>query len=652
MFIDHFLRRNGYTDFVMSEDSDLFNMWSQNHPEYIIHYKTSPKSDIITVNESSTKTYHIIWDISFWDLFTKFYYINDEQNFSPRLDSNISIENNGYMVALFFSYLSKRYSYYPELSEHLNTIAQGFGYPVLLDNLYSNEHEKQRFDFSISLCEHFVFWHEIAHAEFHKFDAETLLYQKYVELIYSILEELLQYDLCAEIPHWKEISPKIRTHTVAPNLIEELAADLRAIQRMMEFESISGSKKNLLNLIKSIVFLIDFSMLKSVVDKRWDHYVDGKLGDPPNLIENQIIRQNLFPQIVYIRLGLSKLGSSFAYDIKELRNNIFFFAKLLGITCNEWYVKSALNKPVHMNPHIYHEATLLNTVYRHMSTIDADNSSKRIKYLFNLAHTAQHSNHPLDAIPKFFQFIDVALKKEHENKRNIGDAYSRIARIYAENGQPVKSEILLNNAIDIATQLSDDDICNAFLFNNIGNVFKTLGKDNKAFEYYIKSMEMRLKNDDIDSINIATVYRNIGSCRSCGFYQSLKYYLKSYLILKSRYDKNDSDLIDIQKCLEFFADYPNNSSKIIVPFEMPLSEVKKAYEHNRNNDVLLEKYLFCMIRDLLSVSFDEACHLYIKIVELVEVHINYPILSEFYLFAFTNFQNSLKQELKKYVSLS
>lgn len=423
-------------------------------------------------------------------------------------------------------------------------------------------------------------------------------------------------------------------------MIEELAADLRAIQRILEFKSFFTIKENLNTLIRAIIFLIEFSTLKSILDKRWDHFVARRPGEPPTLMENQILRRNLFPQLVYIKLGVKELGDSFLYDTKELRNNIYLFQKTLIITCEKWYVRSLLNAQVLATPDVYFQIAILNMVYYHMSSILANTSSKRLKYLFNIAHTAQHGDCPLDSVPMFYNFIDMALKKEQENKRNIADAYSRIARVYAENGQPVKSEILLNNAINIACQISNENICNAFLYNNIGNVLKCLGKEEEAFQYYFKSLKIRQSFGDTNSVSIAAVYRNFGSCQNCGLYHSLKYYLKSYLILKLRYDDDNPDLIGIKENLRFFANYPRTVLKFIVPFETPLSEIKDKYENNKNSFDLLEKYLFCMVRVLLSETFDGACELYIKIVELIEANKEYPILSKFYLYAFTNHRMS------------
>jgi len=647
MYIDRFLKRNHYTDSEIPEDlHSLFDLWTQDHPDYIIQYKTSPQSEIITINEPNSKEYYIIWDTSFWDLFTKFFYITDEPNFSPLLDVNTLKENSSYIVALFFMYLSKRYSYYPELSSNFGNISEHFGYSILLDNINGNSRERESYNFDISLCKYFTFWHEIAHAEFHKFDSVTLLYQKYIKLVYETLENLSLYDLSSEIPDWEIISEKIKKHQLAPDLIEELAADLRAIQRMMGLGAIANIRNSLSRFIKSVVVLFEFSHLKLVTDNRWNHYIKRKRGEPPSLIEHQVIRQNLFPLLVYAQFGAQKLGFSILYEIKEQLTNTLLFIKLFDFTLDKSIIKSLLNNPAYIDSDFYHKVALLNAAYQHMSQINADSSSKRLKYLFNLAHEIQHSDHPLDSIPMFYRFINQSQKKQGENERYIGDAYSRMARVYAENGYHIRAKILLNNSIYIANQLPNNDICSAFLFNNIGNVFKHLGEDTSAFLFYYNAMRIHIKLDDTDSLSMAAIYRNLGSCDACGFYQTLKYYLKAYAILKSRYDEDNSDLIDIRKDLKFFSDYPCGIKQISVSTGKLLSVAKEEYEQNRNNIVLLEEYLFCMVHDLLNVPFNEAYRLYIEIIELVETHTTYPPIAKFSLYAFVNFQNSLREELK------
>lgn len=323
-----------------------------------------------------------------------------------------------------------------------------------------------------------------------------------MKLVYETLERLSLHDFSLDIPNWEIILEKIERHQLAPGLIEELAADLRAIQRLMEFDSIADIKNNFSRFIKSIVVLFEFSTLKLVADTRWNHFIKRKNGDPPSLIEYQIVRQNLFPLLVYAELGSQKLGNSILYEIKEQVTNTHLFAKLFDCTLDEWFIKSLLNDSTYIDSNSLYKIAFLSMTRQYMSQVDADISSKRLKYLFNKAHMLQHSDHPLDSIPMFFEFINKAKKKKDEHKRYIGDAYSRIARVYAENGYRIRAKILLSNSIYIAEHLSDSDICNAFLFNNIGNVFKLLGEDSSAFMSYSNAMEIHLKLKDTNSLSM------------------------------------------------------------------------------------------------------------------------------------------------------
>lgn len=624
-------------------------MWSAEHPDYIIHYVTNSKSEIFTINELNEKVYHIIWDVSFWELFVKFIYIVDESNFSPVLDINILLENNGYILSLFFHYLSRRYDYYQEFSEILNQNAKDFGYRILMDNFHGNEHEKQNYEFPTLLCKQFVFWHEVAHAEFHKFDEENSLYQKYVNLIYSILDELPDSVFCEEMYYMKEIRQKIETRTVSQDLIEELAADLRAIQRMMNFKSLTGIKNNLFMMLSSIVSLIDFTMIKSIVDKRWDYHVKKKAGKPPILVEHQIMRKILFPFVVFIRLGAKELGESFVYDIKEQRDNRELFLKTLDIIMDEWYIKYLLRE---WNCNIVlpdmEKIAILNNVYSHMTNISLDASSKRLKYLFNIAHSAQHGDNSLESISLFYKYIDMALKKENENKVYIADAYSRIARVYAENGQSARAEILLNNAVDIAKKISKKDISLAFLFNNIGNVFLLLKNIDMAIKYYLKSLNLRIKFNDLCSMNIATVYQNLGECFYIQqkFPQALKYYFRAYRILKFRCDRDSITLIRIREKLKLFTDFTLNVVMMDILDKSFSTEIIKELKNSKYGTSSFKEYLYEMIRALLTMQFDEGCDYYIEIVELIEANINYPGLDKFFWYAFANIQNALRTELK------
>lgn len=628
MDINDFLKRNNYIKATETE-TYIFDIWLEEHPDYIIHYVINPKSEIFTISKSDEKVYHIIWDVSFWELFIKFIYIIDEHNFSIVSDTDVLLENTGYILALFFSYLSMRYNYNQEVSKVLKQNANDFGYQILIDNFYGNKDEKQSYEFPTFLCKQFVFWHEVAHIEFHKFETQNFL-QQHIELVYSLLDEVPDSIFNDEMLYSKEIKQKIKTRTIPQDLIEELAADLRAMQRMLNFDYFSKVKNNKFIMISSILSLIDFIILKTIIDQRWDCYLLKKMKKLSILVENQIIRKMLLPYLVFI-----ELGDSFLYDIQEQQNNTDLFLNNIYIIMDEWYIKSLLKKQCYeINIEIIEKFYMLNNIYIHMNAISVDISSKRLKHLFNIAYTKKYGDNPLESIPLFYKYIDMALKKGDENKRYIGDAYSHIAQLYMKNGELIKAEILLNNAIGIAENLRKDNINVAFLFNNIGNSFLLLKNVNMAIKYYLKSLNLRIKFNDLYSIDVIAIYENLGICffTQQKFPQALKYYFKAYKIIKMRYNKDNIRLIRIKKELKLFMKVSYNIKTV--------KFLDKSF--------LDEEHLCEMIQDLLIMSFDEGYNHYIKIIELIEENVNNFDSDIFSWFAFVNMLNLLKTEIEKH----
>lgn len=645
-YIDKFLKKNRYE--VVNENENitiLFDGWMEQYPNYNIHCVKGSKSDILTINDSKGENYHIIWDVSFWDIFEKYIYIIDEDNFSPQLDVNILMEDSGYMLGLFLEYLSKRYNYYHSFSYKLRECAQNFGYQILVDNFFRNE-ERINYEKHIFLCKQFVFWHEVAHVEFHKFDSKNNLYQKHIDLIYDTLSALSSDLLDEAEVYCKGIKKKIIKRKVASDLVEELAADLRALQRMLQYDTISHVKENLSILLQSVISLIDFNMIKHAVDKRWDYFVANKPENSSDLNEMYTLRRFIFPMVVFTQIGEDELGDSFQFDILGREENTDLLTRALDIINSEWFVKMMLQQEFAViNFDMYQEYGLLYEIYSYMSELNVELSSKRLKYLFNIAYTAQHSDCPLDSIPLYFDFIELALKKNNESIRHVGDAYARIARVYAENNSVEKAEIILNNAVEISKKLSNKDICEAFLYNNIGNAFQMIGNVDSAYQFYLKSLKIRTDFGDIGSMEVAFIYKNLGFSLYLkeAYPQSLKYYLKAYRILSIRHDVSNRELKDIKEEMKQFLRISTDVKEYHYPIKSSLSKLKDSYEKDAN---LLKAYLCGIVREFSEVSFGTACNLYIELVELVESHINDTSLYIILIYAFEKFKYSLKIELK------
>lgn len=637
-YINNFFQAYNYVD-SFEKDKEFFDSWTKEHTDYIIHYKKGLNAEIFTVNEK--KQYHIVWDTSFWDLFLKYLYIVDEYNFSEILDENIFVENSGYILSIFFKYFSSRYKFASEFSKNFSENAIRLGYKVLLSNLYGNKGEKTNYNFPLMVSKMFVFWHEVAHAEFSKYRFENYFYSKQVQQVYDVL------DNCLDLPESSihpTIKQKIKSRTLSDKLIEELAADLRAFQRILMFESLLDNKSHVTLFIETVTMLIDFVLTKTILETQFDIYILKREASINDLIEAQIIRRDLFPLLTYVNYGIEKLDKSFIFDLSKKRDNSFLFCKMLYIIgANESYAKYIFEDSIYFSSRNFDEISLiiggLNYLYNHMSGLTVNRSSKRLKYLFNIAHQVQHSDSPMDSIPLFHQYIHEAQKKENISTRYIADAYSRIARVYAENGFYIRAEIFLNNAAFIADKLPKVDFSSAFLLNNIGNVFQLLGEYKMSYKYYLLSLEQRLKYGDTNSKSTAMVYYNLGETLYCqqNFYDALKNTLKSYQILVYCCNKDSEEYKNLEKALKRYTLCYTNVTKVNFPITTPLSELKAEYECNPHCTITLENYLMCIARDIPSSSFEEGCNLYINLVEIVENNSSNKSLFRFVIYAFINF---------------
>lgn len=646
--IENLLKKRKYRNSVENDSfvKGMLDNWMLDHPHYIIHYVSNSKSNIYNV--LTDNAHHIIWDTSFWEIFSQFIYIIDEDILSLKFDQNAVIENSGYLIALFSKYLSKRFNYYESLSRQLGKNAEMFGYNILNNNLNKNTDEKQRYDFSIRLCKLFVFWHEVAHIEFQKYDSINALYKRQCNQVYSLLDSL-PVEVFKDIPFFDEINDKIKKRKISPVLLEELSADLRAFQCLCSLEGIGENKKNFETLLFSYISLINFIIIKSTIDNHWDYHVNNKKNVEFSFIEILILRKTVFPSMICISLGASNLGNSLLFDLQIKFNNIELFFNNLYTIESEWYINSILNinyKTIYTKE-IFCESFLMNTIKSHMQNITYNSSRKHLKYLFNKAHNTQHSKNSLDCIPLFFDFINNAVKNKDECiTKNISDAYSRIARVYAENDNFISSQIMLSNALEIIEKISDKDIAIAFLYNNIGNVFLQIGDIDNAIKYYGISINIRIVCGEQQSINIATTYSNLGDAylKSENYYQSLMYYLMAYQIKKKRYDENSTEIITLKEKLELFVKSQSNIPKFIIDTDMPFSLLKQNHENFPNDIEILKDYLFGIVREISIVSFDESSKLFIELLKLVNLNKHYSLLgvSDY---AFANFKEQLKKEL-------
>lgn len=650
MYIDRFLEKRRYIFSPEKDDfiKDILEKWMISNPDYVIRFVSNSKSDIYTIKIPDDNFYYIIWDSSFWSLLEYFLYIIDERGLSLQYDYNSIIENNAYIGAFLLKYLSNRYSFFEPISKRLEREAKSLGYYILEANIDDYYHNELVSNLRIEICKMFVFFHEVAHIEFKKFDTENGLLKRESELVYVVLRGVPS-DILKENFPFLNLKKKIEEQSISLEILEELAADLRAFQRLMEFESIAENKEILGEVFFSFISLMDFIAMKSAIDGHWDHYFYHKKGEFSPYLETQLLRRLIFPYMICTSVGVEDLGISLAYDMEVRNKNIDLFSSVINIIGDKWYIKRNLeinHTSIYTLENIQEEK-ILNTVLSHMSKVTYKTSCKRIQSLFNRAHNAQHSNDPLSSIPLYQEYISQALAKENQYSKNIGDAYSRIARVYAENGEYEKSTIYINISIKIYDGLYIEDISTAFLSNNIGNVLLLLGRIDEAIKSYKDSAKIRIKFGEFQSRDIATVYSNLGDAYYLNgdVYQSLKYYLMAYNIIKDRYSGDNEAILKLKKPLEILANAQSNIKGVEVSISTPIDILKQKYESNISNNELLREYLLGLVRDILNAPFDEASKMYIELSELVERNCE-ESLGPIFFYGFLNIRKVLNEELQ------
>ena len=257
MYIDRFLEKRRYIFSPEKDDfiKDILEKWMISNPDYVIRFVSNSKSDIYTIKIPDDNFYYIIWDSSFWSLLEYFLYIIDERGLSLQYDYNSIIENNAYIGAFLLKYLSNRYSFFEPISKRLEREAKSLGYYILEANIDDYYHNELVSNLRIEICKMFVFFHEVAHIEFKKFDTENGLLKRESELVYVVLRGVPS-DILKENFPFLNLKKKIEEQSISLEILEELAADLRAFQRLMEFESIAENKEILGEVFFSFISLM------------------------------------------------------------------------------------------------------------------------------------------------------------------------------------------------------------------------------------------------------------------------------------------------------------------------------------------------------------------------------------------------------------
>jgi CHAT domain-containing protein/tetratricopeptide (TPR) repeat protein len=156
------------------------------------------------------------------------------------------------------------------------------------------------------------------------------------------------------------------------------------------------------------------------------------------------------------------------------------------------------------------------------------------------------------------------LSRAEDQKATLGDALSNLGAIYRALGENNKALEYYNQALLISRALGKP-LAEGYMLNEIGLVYRTLGENQKALEYYNQSLLIlravgSRPNEAAVLVNMATIYIAIGENR-----KALECYNQLLQIMRSLGDRSQeatmlnnigsvySDLGQPQKALEYYS---------------------------------------------------------------------------------------------------
>jgi NAD-dependent SIR2 family protein deacetylase len=150
---------------------------------------------------------------------------------------------------------------------------------------------------------------------------------------------------------------------------------------------------------------------------------------------------------------------------------------------------------------------------------------------------------------------DASLKKESEEAIEKSE-FEELMRLLTQSRRAGNYreglELALKAKDSIESQTEEKNTKRAKLYDQIGNFYNHLGKDDKAIEYHEKALEIELEILGENHPDTATSYNNLGSAwHSRGDYdKAIEYYEKALEILKSIFPDGHPNIDVVSKNLE------------------------------------------------------------------------------------------------------
>jgi len=224
----------------------------------------------LSISQSSSEEYAVLWDSHLWDLYAHFFKVYYEKTMNGLVQEEKS--TNNYLISILFSYLSCRFFNEPTFSLELAKVYNSIKFKVPPYNEQDNIMEDLKsigIVENISVAKLFVFAHEITHIAFKEglpianvINSELRLYCDIINKLHDLNEEL--NIKCSDKSRANDqISDNSAVYSVAKHIlnnpddlmIEEICCDALSLIVVNEFykQNTSKTEKQRKNLLSSII---------------------------------------------------------------------------------------------------------------------------------------------------------------------------------------------------------------------------------------------------------------------------------------------------------------------------------------------------------------------------------------------------------------
>lgn len=189
---------------------------------------------------------------------------------------------------------------------------------------------------------------------------------------------------------------------------------------------------------------------------------------------------------------------------------------------------------------------LVDTARQIYNNATGDASSEKAQCLNQMGVYKFNSNNFDSAILLFFKSLEIRLKNFEENYDNIVDLYINLGSSYNEKGNYDLALLYYRRALDVLKEMQNKDISDeARAYASMGTTYNIIGKTDSAIFCNQKAVSILNEVESDDNSNyLAGFYNNLGNnyFQKADLNNAIEYYIKSLELKLKLLGENDPDV--------------------------------------------------------------------------------------------------------------